>query len=138
MPGLSTLASVAINTGDVVGFEVVEASLDDRPMMLALADTADRRGRGLMEVRDLGELDGMLFVFDAEVEVAFTMRNTLIPLDIAFFDREGRIVDRLEMVPCNESPCPLYRAADAFAYAVEMPSGTMGETRPASILKLDL
>lgn len=80
-----------------------------------------------MQVEDLGDLDGMVFLFEADTETAFTMRNTVVPLDIAFFDQEGRLVDRLDMVPCRLDPCPLYRSKGAFSYALEMPAGTMGE-----------
>lgn len=121
-------------TGDVAGFAVDSVLLGERPLLVAIADTPDLRSRGLMGVSDLGDLDGMLFVFDAEVSVAFVMRNTLIPLVIAFFDDDGVEVDRLEMVPCLEEPCPLYGAAAEFRYALEMPAGTMG----ASIVRQHL
>lgn len=115
-------------TGDVAGFAVETVLLGGRPLLVAVADTPDLRARGLMEVRDLGDLDGMLFVFDAEVSVDFVMRNTVIPLDIAFFDEDGVEVGRVEMVPCREEPCPLYGAGAGFRYALEMPAGTIGES----------
>ena len=115
-------------TGHVAGFAVETVRLGGRSLFVAVADTPDLRSRGLMGVSDLGDLDGMLFVFDSEVAVDFVMRNTLIPLDIAFFDGDGVEVDRLEMVPCLAEPCPLYGAASQFRYALEMPAGTMGES----------
>jgi uncharacterized protein len=114
-------------TGDVVGFAVDTVLLGQRSLLVAVADTPELRSRGLMGVTNLGDLDGMLFVFDAEVTVDFVMRNTLIPLDIAFFDDDGVEVDRLEMAPCGDERCPLYGAAAGFRYALEMPAGTMGE-----------
>lgn len=90
-----------------------------------------------MGVVDLGDLDGMLFVFGEEVSVAFTMQNTLIPLDIAFFDQAGRPVDRLSMTPCESEPCPLYRTSGAFAYALEMPAGAMGRLPKGPSLSTD-
>jgi uncharacterized membrane protein (UPF0127 family) len=90
---------------------------------VAVADTPAERFRGLRGVRDLGDLDGMLFVFDTTSSSAFTMRDTLMPIDIAFFDSTGELVDRLEMVPCNSEPCPRYRASGSFRYALETDAG---------------
>lgn len=78
-----------------------------------------------MNVVDLGDLDGMLFVFDSEVQVSFTMRDTRIPLDIVFFDAEGLMVTQSTMVPCDTDPCPLYQAGRPFAFALETPAGSV-------------
>jgi uncharacterized membrane protein (UPF0127 family) len=56
--------------------------------------------------------------------VSFTMLNTLIPLDIYFFDSEGRGVGMLEMVPCDRTPCPSYSIDAAARYALEVPAGS--------------
>jgi uncharacterized membrane protein (UPF0127 family) len=53
------------------------------------------------------------------------MKNTLIPLDIAFWDTEGVIVDILEMHPCREDPCPLYTPGKRYVGAVEANVGIM-------------
>jgi uncharacterized protein len=133
-PALPVTTSQGIETGDVDGFAVESVLLGDRSLLVAIADTPDLRSVGLMRVRDMGDLDGMVFVFDAEVAVNFTMRNTLIPLDIAFFDAAGTAVDRFEMVPCQAEPCPEYGAASEFRYALEMPAGTMGELNAGEVL----
>ena len=59
-----------------------------------------------MEVRDpsLGGYDGMLFVFDQDEQVGFWMRNTPMPLSIAYFDGDGRFVSASDMAPCADSP----------------------------------
>lgn len=129
------VATPAPATGDVVGFAVDTVVLGGRPLFVAIADTPGLRSRGLMDVIDLGDLDGMLFVFEGEVDVDFVMRDTLIPLDILFFDDAGVEIDRLEMVPCREEPCPLYGAVAGFRYALEVPAGTMGEaTAPQRLI----
>ena len=56
-----------------------------------IADTPDQRGRGLMDVTELGAADGMLFVFDTEAEWRFYMWHTLMPLSIAYFDASERV-----------------------------------------------
>jgi uncharacterized protein len=100
-----------------------EIDIDGVPLNVAIADRAELRARGLMEVSTLGDLDGMLFVWDETVSSAFTMRNTLIPLHIAFFAESGELVDLVEMTPCEAEPCPVYPASGPFRYAVEVPLG---------------
>ena len=53
------------------------------------------------------------------------MKDTLIPLDIAFFSFNGSFVDRLSMEPCIADQCALYRAATLYRYALEAPAGDL-------------
>lgn len=104
-------------------FAEIEVTVDGAPVTVALADTPNLRRQGLQGVIDLGRAEGMLFSWGGTaVDSAFTMRNTLIDLDIAFFDREGRVVDLLRMTPCDAEPCPTYRASGPYAYALEVPA----------------
>lgn len=122
LPETSLGTEAGLGTGDVVGYEIGTVEVAGATMVVAIADTPELRGRGLMGVEDLGDLDGMLFVMPDERLTAFTMRHTLIPLDIAFFDDSGRLVDLLTMEPCAGEPCPLHRAAAPFRYALETPA----------------
>lgn len=135
----STAATLAVvDTGDIAGFDVTEVTLADEVLLLAVADTAQLRGRGLMFVEDFGDLDGMVFVFDGDVTNRFWMKDTLVPLDIAFFSAEGILVDVFEMVPCETATCPRYQPAGVYRYAVERPAGTMvGVLSPADLLGVD-
>lgn len=133
--GLTTSTAVVpstaalVDTGDVFGFDVVEATIGDDPVVLALADAPGLRSRGLMGVTDLGDLDGMLFSWGGDtVSSRFTMRNTLIPLRIVFFDADGAFVSRADMVPCEIDDCPTYGAAGPYAFAIEFPAGTVVST----------
>jgi uncharacterized membrane protein (UPF0127 family) len=97
---------------------------------LLSAVTPEQRERGLMEVtdEDLGGYDGMLFEFPSEVEGAFWMRNTPMPLSIAYFDASGSLVSTEDMEPCEDgAACPSYPASAPFAYALEVPQGRLGE-----------
>jgi uncharacterized membrane protein (UPF0127 family) len=76
-----------------------------------------------MDVRTLRPDEGMAFLYDGPVEQPYWMKDTLIPLSIAFWDRDRRIVSILEMAPCRGDPCPLYRAARPFVGAVEANKG---------------
>lgn len=90
-----------------------------------LADTADTRAQGLMGQRDLRGYDAMAFRFDELIEGTFTMRDTLIPLSIAFFDDEGAFVSSRDMTPCPEGTddCPGYAAEGPYRYALEVGAG---------------
>lgn len=101
------------------GFEIVEARLAGRPLLLALADTPTLRRRGLMEVESLGDLDGMVFAWSEPGGVSFWMKNTLIPLDIGFFDADGVLFQVISMTPCAADPCPTYPSIGPVRYALE-------------------
>ncbi|MFN9775041.1 MAG: DUF192 domain-containing protein [Burkholderiales bacterium] len=83
------------------------------------ADGATRM-RGLMMRERLGPNEGMLFVFEQKAGHCFWMKNTLIPLSIAFIDDDGTIANILDMKPHDESShCPVR----AVRYALEMEQG---------------
>ncbi len=85
-----------------------------------IADTDEERQTGLMGRTALAEDAGMLFVFDVEQQLSFWMKDTLIPLSIAFIDSEGRIVDIQDMQPLDEAPHP---SAAPAQYALEVNQG---------------
>lgn len=80
---------------------------------------ADERARetGLMYRTALAPNHGMLFVFDEPMQACMWMRNTLIPLSVAFLDADGRIVNVEEMSPQTEN---LHCAKSSVPYALEM------------------
>jgi uncharacterized membrane protein (UPF0127 family) len=119
------------------GFETSTITVDGRELIVAVAETPDQRSQGLMGVTDLGGLDGMLFVFQADREGGFWMKNTLIPLDIVFFTADGGLVDALTMVPCVEDPCPTYRPDGSYQYALEALAGDLVFVTPTARLELN-
>jgi uncharacterized membrane protein (UPF0127 family) len=87
---------------------------------LSIADSPEERRVGLMGVEALDEDGGMVFVFDGEQDGSFWMKDTLIPLSIAFWGEDGRLLDILEMEPCTADPCPTYSARAPYTHALEM------------------
>jgi uncharacterized protein len=86
------------------------------------ADEAARE-RGLSKRTELSPGTGMVFLFPADTSVAFWMKDTLVPLQIAFVGGDGRVVGLFEMPPCRADPCPTYAPTRPYRYAVELPSG---------------
>ncbi|HQD83220.1 MAG TPA: DUF192 domain-containing protein [Quisquiliibacterium sp.] len=85
-----------------------------------VAASHDTRARGLMFRERLGPNQGMLFVFADKATQCFWMRNTLIPLSIAFIDDDGRIVNIADMQPrSDDSHC----SAAPIRLALEMEQG---------------
>ena len=65
----------------------------------------------------------MLFVYPALTDGAYWMKNTLIPLSIAFYDEDGQILRILEMEPCRADPWPLYDPGLSYAGALVVNQG---------------
>jgi uncharacterized membrane protein (UPF0127 family) len=103
----------------------------------AVVDTGERRVRvavevadapeewrvGLMNRRSLGRNAGMVFLFPRPLKASFWMKDTLIPLSIAFFDARGKILRILDMTPCRADPCRPYDPGVAFKGALEVNRG---------------
>jgi uncharacterized protein len=93
-----------------------------------LADTPERRQRGLMEVTDLQGYPGMLFTWTEDSSNSFYMRNTPMPLSIAWFDVDGKVVSTTDMAPCADvDNCPLYPSEGTYRYALEVPQGQLDD-----------
>ena len=89
-----------------------------------LAATAEQQGKGLMGRTDLAGFDGMLFRFDDDTQSGFYMKDTLVPLSIAWFDAEGRFVGTADMPPCGDLPvCPTFGPDKPYRYALEVLQG---------------
>ena len=91
-------------------------------VQVEIADSPAEQAKGLMYRKSLGEDRGMLFVYPAEQELSYWMKNTYIPLSIAYIDSEGRIVDILDMKPLDDRP-PHYVSSEPVQYALEVNQG---------------
>jgi len=88
-----------------------------------IARTPAQLHRGLMGRRSLAPDAGMAFVFRSDTRSPFWMKDTLIPLSIAFWDGRGRIVRILDMTPCRADPCRMYDPRASYRGALEVNRG---------------
>lgn len=89
------------------------------------ATTDATRAQGLMNRTELAADHSMLFVFADTDQRWFWMKNTLIPLDILYFDADRKLVSmQLDVPPCKADPCPSYPSDRPARYVLELPAGT--------------
>jgi uncharacterized protein len=109
-----------------VAYRLQPADGPPRTVRLEVAADPAARTRGLMGRRQVPEGTGMVFLYPADVSESFWMKNTLVPLSIAFVAADGRVVSVAEMTPCEADPCPTYAPAGPYRYAVELAAGSFG------------
>jgi uncharacterized membrane protein (UPF0127 family) len=100
--------------------EIKRADQTKVPVSVEKAETNAERARGLMYRRSLDDGRGMLFVFEEDEILSFWMKNTFIPLSIAFIAADGRIVEIHDMEPEDLSTT---RSGHPCRYALEVPQG---------------
>jgi uncharacterized membrane protein (UPF0127 family) len=83
-----------------------------------IAVTDEERASGLMNRKELPDGNGMLFVYDRDQVMSFWMKNTYIPLSIAFITSDGRIIEIKDMYPHDETSVISSRSV---RYALEVP-----------------
>ncbi len=123
--GLAVLLAVG---GCAVKPDRVQLTVGSAVFMVEVARTDAQRERGLMHRRSLGSREGMLFVFDADQRLAFWMKDTLVPLSIAFLSSEGRILQIEDMEPLSQKAI---RSRLSARYALELPRGAFTDVGAA-------
>jgi uncharacterized membrane protein (UPF0127 family) len=93
-------------------------------LKVELARTPAERERGLMNRRSLAAKAGMVFLYSEAHRGGYWMKDTLIPLDIAFYDARGRILRIFTMQPCRRDPCRIYDPKVAYRAALEVNAGS--------------
>jgi uncharacterized membrane protein (UPF0127 family) len=96
-------------------------------VFLEVAATPEQRSVGLSNRDGLADRRGMVFLFPTDTDGAFWMKDTRVPLSIAFVAADGRVVAVREMTPCTADPCPTYAPGAPYRYAVELPAGSFAE-----------
>ena len=109
------------------GKALIDTGADSVLIDVEVAETSEQRQFGLMFRESLGARSGMVFLFFETSSGGFWMKNTLIPLSIAFFDGDGIIRAILDMEPCTKDPCRLYHPRVSYSGALEVNQGAFDE-----------
>jgi uncharacterized membrane protein (UPF0127 family) len=120
----STVGNIGVATATLRGQgELVRVSVE-------VADSPEERERGLMDRTSLEADAGMVFIVaddDGAVPHRFWMKDTQIPLSIAFWDADGSILAIRDMDPCTAEPCPRYGPPTPYIGALEVNQGFFEE-----------
>ncbi|HYI44287.1 MAG TPA: DUF192 domain-containing protein [Actinomycetota bacterium] len=102
---------------------LIDSGEDSVLVDLVIAESDEQHQFGLMFREEFPEDCGMAFLFFEEHRGGFWMKNTLIPLSIAYFDEEGEILAILDMEPCEKDPCEVYDPGVSYSGALEVNQG---------------
>lgn len=140
VPGATPTAPGVLEPSE--GFAVADVVFTDGErrvqVPVLVADTAELRTTGLMGRTDLPADAGMLFAFEDPTTGAFWMKDTLLPLSIAFVGQDGTVQQLIDMEPCTADPCPRYAPDDPYLYAVEVNQGFFSRQRITPGWRLDV
>jgi uncharacterized membrane protein (UPF0127 family) len=99
---------------------ITRAGLDPVTITVEIAKTESERSKGLMHRKKLPDGEGMIFIFDRDQQLSFWMKNTIIPLSIAFIASDGRIIEIKDMQPLDLNSV---KSSRSVRYALETPQG---------------
>ncbi|MGH8111970.1 MAG: DUF192 domain-containing protein [Rhodanobacteraceae bacterium] len=121
----AALVGPAMAATPVATADVPSVTLRGHRFTVALATTPAEQQHGLMDRTSMPPDHGMLFVFPVSQPLTFWMKNTLIPLDMLFFDAKRRLVAiQAGAQPCKADPCKLYPSNVPARYVLELNAGT--------------
>lgn len=106
-------------------FEKAALILNGKLIVVEVAKNDDQRSYGLMNKEHMNKDEGMLFIFDDEEIRSFWMKNTFIDLSIAYFDKNKKIIDIMDMPASTlaQQHFPTYESTKPAMYALEMNKG---------------
>ncbi|NIZ46969.1 DUF192 domain-containing protein [Entomospira nematocerorum] len=105
-----------------ISLRKIELSINNHTFLVELADTPESRAQGLMFRQHLGSKEGMLFVFPDQDYRSFYMKNTFIPLSIAYIDIDGTILEIYDMTPFSQRS--VQSRNNNIAFALELNQGS--------------
>ncbi|UXI69054.1 DUF192 domain-containing protein [Tahibacter amnicola] len=119
--GLAALLSAPAVHAQAISYVVLKG----QTYYVELAENDQSRAYGLMFRERMAADRGMFFLFPEEAMQAFWMKNTLIPLDILYFDKNYKLVNvQHDVQPCKADPCPAYPSEGPAQYVLELNAGT--------------
>lgn len=98
--------------------------INQQPYQMAVASTPEQQEHGLMYQTSLTKGTGMLFPITPSRQVAFWMKNTLIPLDMLFVQNNQLVQIVHNAQPCKADPCSIYASNTSIDTVIELPGGT--------------
>jgi uncharacterized protein len=128
------------STKNDITYERKNIHVGAKKINVEIADTNERRSHGLMFRTSMPEDEGMLFIFDTPQPLEFWMRNTKIPLAIAFISPDLTILNIEEMVPASDidQDPPRYPSKGIALYALEMNKGWFARNKISVGTKIKL
>jgi uncharacterized membrane protein (UPF0127 family) len=121
VPTALTLALLSL-TACARTLPTIPVQIGGEEFRIEVARSEEQKARGLMHRRSLGQRTGMIFVYETDEHLSFWMKNTTLPLTLAFLSREGEILQVMELKPLSLKPVTSERAA---RYALELPAGSL-------------
>jgi uncharacterized membrane protein (UPF0127 family) len=118
--------------------ETIQLYLGAAELTAEIADENHERQAGMMHRTTMPENEGMLFVFPYPHQAGFWMKNTTVPLSIAYIDRASRVVEIYDLLPGNTQPVESRSAR--IQYALEVNQGWFAKNgiKPGTVLATDL
>lgn len=101
--------------------QLIDINVGDAELAVEVVATPETRAKGLMDRDELKKDHGMLFVFERETQVSFWMKNTSIPLSIAYINKHGEIVEIYDLEPYSLESVSSKRSS--ILYALEVNRG---------------
>ena len=121
---------IFIASSSVLAFKTLDIHINEIKLHVEVASTYEERLLGLMHRKNLSQNKGMLFIYKSERIIKLWMKNTFIPLSVAFLNKEKKIINIEKMEP-NQTK-EIYSSKDLALYAVEVNQGWF-ETNKVSI-----
>ena len=122
----AAIALAALGAQADVAFKTSRIKVGGHELKVEVAQSDEVRMQGLMFRKQLAKNDGMLFIFDEPAYHAMWMKNTLIALSVAFVDKNGEILNILDMEP---QTLDTHMAAGPAVYAIETNKGWFAENK---------